>query len=934
MKELLLNVLESPNKTVELNDKFFVEHVEIDDDLDLIIVNLRKDKNIYKGIAMEKGLTYPVPREGDIILAKTMYLKYNSLFILKLYINGNIFDKEEEINSEDVQSVFSFEENYIFQTISSILGINIINSCSTIFVVKKIIGNYSELKSLCDSKQYELSFLELNTVPIKKFEENSFLWINFHELKNDKVVHNKLTTYETLNNEQIARILNLTYFNNLSLFKVIDINEDTIIVININFKILNLRKNDIKLKDLNIELCSLLIISIYKEEKDEIVLLNNSSIFILNQEFHYLDISINSKAILKLYILDYKKNSNKYDAIIICAENKKIIISNNEVYLFINYAFPKIYEFFPCKLKMINNKNEKIKPITFTVYAYNGLLNKINTFLNTDCPNSYFYEYFYYNITQPLKEIKKKIMVNNNEYDIKFHDTFSSKNRKRICLLNIPYQNIITFEKELVNNSIQVNELFLEDKSVIVGINDIDSIEIKKPISNSYFNEFYSDFGDIFDNIKLCPLIDRKKMLITLDPKISKINKINFINDFIEINNFDNSMTLSQFKTWVGLIVCYYLSCYGKKQLRVLNTIAYIFSILLEEKLNYYDFIRIFIFYIKEFIVNENVSNVKLIFVSKLDELSPYLLAYKFNKEQINNLHECHSLFQAYLQFDSYESYNYIHKQKSYTFSLEMNFMVKHQLLSAYEDFFFIKRTPSKEYAYLDYTTKITVVNEFSIYEDNDKDINNIYDIKEAKNCAIPMVINFSHEKSGHHKFMLKNDSNSSPILYFKGLRTQLEISISNDSFTGETGKIIENFICEDAKIIEELSTNFIYGDLLEGKYFDGEENILKDAVLNILESYLKKIKQNQYGNLRLTIKKDKNENKIEGKAYAELPHFRLYGCIMIDENSIKKRLTISKEKKEEMDKINYEKQIDKFEKMRQRFNESKKLFESKNYKK
>ena len=133
MKELLLNVLESPNKTVELNDKFFVEHVEIDDDLDLIIVNLRKDKNIYKGIAMEKGLTYPVPREGDIILAKTMYLKYNSLFILKLYINGNIFDKEEEINSEDVQSVFSFEENYIFQTISSILGINIINSCSTIF---------------------------------------------------------------------------------------------------------------------------------------------------------------------------------------------------------------------------------------------------------------------------------------------------------------------------------------------------------------------------------------------------------------------------------------------------------------------------------------------------------------------------------------------------------------------------------------------------------------------------------------------------------------------------------------------------------------------------------------------------------------------------------------------------------------------------------
>ena len=57
---------------------------------------------------------------------------------------------------------------------------------------------------------------------------------------------------------------------------------------------------------------------------------------------------------------------------------------------------------------MFNTKNEKIKPIPFTIFVYNGLLNKINTFLNTNCPKAYFYEYLYYNITQPLEEIEKK----------------------------------------------------------------------------------------------------------------------------------------------------------------------------------------------------------------------------------------------------------------------------------------------------------------------------------------------------------------------------------------------------------------------------------------------------------------------------------------------------------------------------------------------
>ena len=122
----------------------------------------------------------------------------------------------------------------------------------------------------------------------------------------------------------------------------------------------------------------------------------------------------------------------------------------------------------------------------------------------------------------------------------------------------------------------------------------------------------------------------------------------------------------------------------------------------------------------------------------------------------------------------------------------------------------------------------------------------------EARNCAVPMVINFSHEKSGHFKFMIKNEETSSPVIYFKGLRILLEIFVSNDKYSGETGKIIENFICEDTKIIDELSTHFIYGELLQKLYFSGNENVLKDAVMKIFESNMNNNGEKGQGNLRL----------------------------------------------------------------------------------
>ena len=91
-----------------------------------------------------------------------------------------------------------------------------------------------------------------------------------------------------MNDEQLARILNLMHFKNLSIFKVIDINKDNIVVININYNIFNINKNNERLQELNIEFCSLIIVSNYKIENDEIQLSPESFIYKLKQELHIL----------------------------------------------------------------------------------------------------------------------------------------------------------------------------------------------------------------------------------------------------------------------------------------------------------------------------------------------------------------------------------------------------------------------------------------------------------------------------------------------------------------------------------------------------------------------------------------------------------------------------------------------------------------------
>ena len=932
MKDELIKLFETPNKLLEVSDIFFVEDVELKDELDLIELSLSKDGIEYQGIVMIKGLLYPIPKIGDKITINKIYLKYNQIFEFKVYVEGNVIQEKNTIKPEKSKNVFSFTNNDIFETLSKILDIKSINK-STIFIIQKVKGNEATVKSLSDSKEYSLEF---SLYYLDMLKEKSFLWLNSYELHDNKIETSKLTTFEILDDEQLAKIMNIMDFNNLSIFKVIDVGKNFIVVMNVNYKIFNLDKTNNIIQKLKIECCTLIIISNFLIENDEIKLTNKSFIYKLKQELHYLDIRINSKAILKFYILDYNKNDNIFDTIINFDGDEKIVINSEEAYLIINNVYPKIYEYFPCQIGLINSLNKKIEPITFTIYIYNGLLNKLNVFINTKCPKRYFYEYLYYNITKPIEDIKKKINIDCKEYNIEAYDNFSSENRRRICLLNVPYQNIRTFEKELIYNSIQVNELILEEERAVVGINVIFPIEIKIPLPNSYFDEFYPDFGDVYDLIMNYNIANKSKVLNILSQKNKKLSKIKFEIDILNANYFEDTITLSQFKTWIGLIICDYMRSISMEssELVAIGKIAEIFNEILVMNVNHYDFIRIFIFLFSEKLINNNLSNVELQYISNLYKFSPYLLAHNFNIEQIKNLNEYNPLFQAYLQFDSFEAYNYIYRRNSYTFSLEMNFMIKYRLLSAYEGFFIIKRTSSEEYSYLDYKTKITVINEASIFYDNNFDIRTINNLIQGKNCAIPMVINFAHEKNGHFKFLLKNNFDSSPIIYFKGLRVEIEINVKkNGLIDGETGKIFENFICGESEIIQMLSKKFIYGELLESKYFNGNEEVLIKAVIEKNNSSVNEIKKETEGSPLLKIKKKNKFNILDMETLSELPRFYLHGCVMLDINSLKKELSISKERKKEIFKKTRNEIFNKYKKMDEIYENNKKLYEKYNNK-
>ena len=897
MENIINQLIEQPDKSLKINERFLVKNVDLRNDLDQIRLDLQQNDKEYKCLVMEKGYTFPIPAQNDILLVDTIYLKYSQEFQFKLYIKGKIDKNNKTLENKKVLHEYSFEYKYIFDTLSKISNVTIFKDKSSVFRIINIVHdeNYiAHLRDLSDSKIY---YLNLDKNKLNIIKKDKFLWIYNYEKKENCIFDNKLTTLEILEEDKMISFLDCYFYDkNITIFEVIDIDNGNITLINKKKEICKINNCSNLIKDYGINFCSIIIICNYNVKGDnEIEIIKDTFIYKFNEKSYFLkDILINSYAVLKFHFIDFEKDNNIFDSVYY-DERTSIKIKNDIEYLIIDSCVDKIYDYYPVNLTLFNSTKEESKTITFTVYLYQSVMNKINVFLNTKSSKRYFYEYLIYNLEDELGKFEKKINIDNIEYNINISDSFGSLNRKRLSIMNIPYQDSEILEEEITGNSIQICELIKGKNKKIIGIFNIDFFEIEE-ISCAYFDNYYPSFGDIYDMIIEYNDKNSEKIMNTLIAKLKSINLKSLSEsdnvNFNKVDLFENSMTLSQFKTRVGLIIIKYINDYinisDKKYLNeVITEISSMFAQIKDENFEFVEVVRILIFTLENILVRKCSSKIKLKLVSKLNSNSPYTLAYNFNKDQIKSLNEYSALFQAYLQLDSYQSFNYIHSMQTHNFSLELVFILKHQLLSTYNDFFYVKTEINDENVYFDSKTKIVVINEYELFGQNFKEEEIIQNQKNVNDYAMFLSMNFLRENDGRYKYKIKNHIFNQSLIYFRGLKIELNISNYSSIIIGESGRIIENFICKNRDIIKLLSKVLIFGEFFKKEYFAQKD--FKNLIIAVTQKY------NSFQN-----KKNKTESKNYNinNIFNESKNSVKVGDIIIDVEKYKRDISITSDEK------------------------------------
>ena len=178
---------------------------------------------------MVKGEIYPIPKNIQILRVKRLCLKYDPNYQLKLYLNGE-FSDSKMIPVNDPKDIYSFRSDKILNTISKLTNIDRSNKKSGLFKIIKIFQkeNYAEIQSIPESKKYKL---ELDHYQMNLGE---FLWINCFGIQKEKIVVNKLTFFEKVDDQKFAEIVGSSILKDFLLFKVIDIDENYIMIIDSN----------------------------------------------------------------------------------------------------------------------------------------------------------------------------------------------------------------------------------------------------------------------------------------------------------------------------------------------------------------------------------------------------------------------------------------------------------------------------------------------------------------------------------------------------------------------------------------------------------------------------------------------------------------------------------------------------------------------------
>ena len=102
MNKALKDLIISKNKRIQTNFIIKINFTEFDSFFDEIRINLSDDFSEYNNIYIIKGDIFPTPKINNYLKVKEIYLEYDKNLMIKLYLNGEIINnnqnKEEELN--------------------------------------------------------------------------------------------------------------------------------------------------------------------------------------------------------------------------------------------------------------------------------------------------------------------------------------------------------------------------------------------------------------------------------------------------------------------------------------------------------------------------------------------------------------------------------------------------------------------------------------------------------------------------------------------------------------------------------------------------------------------------------------------------------------------------------------------------------------------
>ncbi len=840
MDAILISLFNSKNRTIDA--KIEGNIINIDDNNELVSVDVKyKDYKDYilKGLTFYKADLFPNPSKNDYILIDKISYNHDEFYNPIIKIHAEIIVQERSSIDKEDGFTFDFSPNNIVDTLKKSLNMEK-ELKSNLFTYIDSNDKYYQFKCLennelylIDKKyciNYENNFNTKNIIYISNYEEV------YHTSKK-LITLTKLSFLESMDDENLFILLeNQKNISNKYLWgKIIEKDEKFKII-----KFMNSQQRILKFKKYSkkVEIGQYCLFSNYIIKNDIIELNENSYSYFSKQNLYFSNkINFNKFTALQFYFLDFKENEkNIFNIIDIDGNIEENIIKNNSMEIIVDTKLLKTnYKLFPIKFRLKENIisfNSK----EFFIDILQGLLNKICVLINYKSENSYSYEYLYTFFDENYDYDKiKTIKINDKEIKIDIFDNFVSKNRIRFNIVNIPFQG--EFEQNFPlqdinskNNSYLICETFKKDNnSNIYGIFNLNDIykNLPFPINpNTIFNRYYNSFGNIYDDLKKQFTDDEALEFIA---KYKNMNKGDIcLSD--EIIIFDEDITASQLKTRIGILISYYLNYGDETDSTKIDNFMDIQKFIkkiekIKNKFSNNQILKMFSYLLRSTIKNH--KKPELIFVSELKQniFSPYYSAINFNLEEIDKINEYSKLFQGYLQMDSYILFNHKKKAECYSLSIEPEFIVKYHLKSNYEGFFFVERIENNILAWTEEKENIVVINETNLFERSKyREVRYIENKEDAKSHAFGISIVFRHESNSHIKKNLKNKLILSPLYYCDDGEIKEIQYKENDVLKGEDGVMIESLISEDREIIISLAKDFIYGELLDSKYFIGAD--------------------------------------------------------------------------------------------------------------